>query len=436
MQKQTEALQRGHARTVTVVNGAPIEAVVTAVRYDSEHRRPKEMSIEIFRARNRLLKSLLDKTGAPLDRWSISTTAATVDPVTANIETAVLAAIFNACRETGAAPGLDDNVYCGVWGWPGIHPGRVGRSTRGTATAMRWAAENLRGFVSPSDNGLLSRRLPRHRKLSYAEPATPNDVQAITAGTHKLTTHVPTPTDTAIETAEILQRQNLRDVPETVLRTLLEPAVAAIRNCRPLLVTNMGNGGERTAAQKLHQVGRLMHYLLGPMTRETEQSVIETEDLAYGSPSTGYAEPLPRPSRMPHWSTRMESFVRLLNQNGHRASATPGELDRAVHGTLTLGTTPGGRVDHETADLILRDWRDRRNPYQIILTDGRTEQNRAADQPTNHPFENTPCETAVWPSAVKNAGMRAVQTDEVSANDALLKDARADCAERPVAAGF
>ena len=425
----------GHARSVAVVKNCPIEADVTATHKGSENRPPADMSANLFAARNRLLTTLLEGTGVPTDGWSIASTVSNIEPMTMNIETAALAAIFKACRSAADRETTDANVYYGFWSWPGVHPGRCGRQGRGTATAMRWAAENGYRFVSPSDAGTLSRLLPRHRQLEYAEPATPGDLHAIAAGTRTLTLHVPSTMDATNTATETVQRHAFRQVPEKILRAVIAPAVEAVRSGQPLLVTNLrAAGADWSSLKKLNLVTGLVRYLMGPMTREVEQAVIETEDLAHGGPSIGYAEPLPRPSRCPHWSARRESFTPLLQQS--RTYPTPGELDRAVHGTLTLSLTPGRRVDRETAALVLEDWRTREDPYQIILTDERTKEERNTDDPTNHPFDNVKCWWATWPTDVTVDECRhaAASPEEMVRNDALLEEARAACSDTPTPA--
>ena len=425
----------GHARSVSVVKNCPVEVDVTATRKGSDHRRPTDMTANVFEARNRLLKTLLEGTGVPTEGWSITSTISNIEPMTTNIETAALAAIFKACRRAAEPDIGDPNVYYGFWSWPGIQPGRCGRQGRGTATAMRWTAENGYRFVSPSDVGTLSRLLPRHRQLEYAEPATPHDVHAIAAGTRTPTLHVPSTMAATNTATETVQRHAFRQVPEKILRAVIAPGVEAVRGQQPLLMSNMrSTGGAWSNVRKLSLVTGLVRYLMGPMTPETEQAVIETEDLASGGPSVGYAEPLPRPGRSPHWSARRESFTPLLQQS--QAHPTPGELDRAVHGTLALSLTPGRRIDRETAALVLEDWRTRENPYQIILTDERTEAEREADNPTNHPFENVKCWMSTWPTDAVDEPGHAGSPEEMLQNDALLDEARSACADRLVAVGF
>ena len=418
-----------HARSVVIVKDCPVEVDVTATREESGRRAPAGMSADVLEARSRLLRTLLEGTGAPTDGWSITSTISNVEPTTTNIKTAALAAIFKACRGGTDRDIPDADVYCGAWSWPGIHPGRCGRQARGTATAMRWAAENGYRFVSPSDTTPLSRLLPRHRRLEYAEPATPHDVRAIAAGARALTLHVPSTMAATNAATETVQRHAFRQTPEKILRAVLAPAVEAVRSGQPLLVANMADtSADWSNAAKLRLVSWLVRYLMGPMTPETEQAVIETEDLACGGPTVGYAEPLPRPSRCPHWSARRESFTPLLHQT--HAHARPSELDQAVHGTLVLSMTPGRRIDRESAALVLEDWRTREDPYQIILTDERTEAERATDEPTNHPFDDVKCWLSTWPDIAEDdesGHAAAASPEEMIRNDALLDDARTTC---------
>ena len=103
-----------------------------------------------------------------------------------------------------------------------------------------------------------------------------------------------------------------------------------------------------------------------------------------------------------------------------------------------LSLTPGRRIDRESAALVLEDWRTREDPYQIILTDERTEAERAADEPTSHPFDNVKCWLSTWPDIAdedESGHAAAASPEEMIRNDALLDDARTACGGALAAVG-